>query len=150
MHNGNEGIGPLAGDGLNAMYTFQNGQTGYFASHRGAAGSPSRFGIQIFGSKGVIEMTSGYNQTAYLLKDPSWSPGRSGAKWVPVSTAGIGKPAPRGGSLHQGNLDAVNDLMQAIEKDRQPISSVYDARAATEMIVAIFESQRLGGPVSSR
>lgn len=148
VHPGNEGIGPLAGDGLDATYTFQNGQTGYFASHRGAGGRPSRFGIQIFGTKGVLEMTSGYNQTARLLKDPSWSPGRSGKKWVPVSSAGVGKPAPRGGTLHQGNVTAVKDLIQAIEKDRQPISSVYDARAATEMIVSVFESQRLGKPAA--
>lgn len=148
VKNGNEGIGPLAGDGLHATYTFKDNRTGYFASHRGMGGRPSRFGIQIFGSKGVLEMTSGYNQTAWLLKDPSWSPGRSGAKWVPISSAGIGKPAPAGTSSHRGNLDAVNDLMQAIEKDRQPISNVYDARAATEMIVGIFESHRQGKPVS--
>ncbi|MFQ5733835.1 MAG: hypothetical protein ACE5KM_18000 [Planctomycetaceae bacterium] len=80
------------------------------------------------------------------LKDPSWSPGRSAAKWIPVSTAGIGKSAPRGGSLHRGNVDAVNDLIAAIEKDRQPISNVYAARAATEMIVAVFESHRQHGP----
>ncbi len=40
------------------------------------------------------------------------------------------------------------DLIDAIEKDRQPVSSVYDARAATEMIVSVFESHRQGGPVS--
>lgn len=148
VHAGNEGIGPLAGDGIHAMYTFQNNQTGYFASQRGMGGRPSRFGIQIFGSKGVIEMTSGYNQTAQLLRDPSWSPGRSGAKWIPLSSAGIGKPAPSGRSSHRGNLDAVNDLIQAIEKDRQPISSVYDARAATEMIVGIYESHRQNQPVA--
>jgi len=146
VHPGNEGIGPLAGDGINAMYVFKNNQTGYFASHRGMGGRPSRFGIQIFGSKGLLEMTSGYNQTAWLLKDPSWSPGRSGAKWVPVSAAGIGKPEKRKGSLHRGNVDAVKDLMEAIENDRQPVSNVYDARAATEMIVSVFESHRLGQP----
>ncbi|MFQ5733836.1 MAG: Gfo/Idh/MocA family protein, partial [Planctomycetaceae bacterium] len=66
VKEGNEGIGPLAGDGLNATYVFRNNRTGYFASHRGMGGRPSRFGIQIFGSKGVLEMTSGYNQTAWL------------------------------------------------------------------------------------
>lgn len=148
IKNGREGIGPLAGDGINAAYTFKHGtHTGYFGSHRGAGGRPSRFGIQIFGSKGVIEMTSGYNQTAWLLKDPGWSPGRSGEKWVPVSADGIGKPA-KPGSLHHGNITAVKDLIAAIEKDRQPISSVYDARAATEMIVSVFESQRLGKPAA--
>ena len=47
-----------------------------------------------------------------------------------------------------GNLAAVKDLLSAIEDDRQPISSVYDARAATEMIASVFESHRVGGPVS--
>ncbi len=93
-------------------------------------------------------MTSGFLKTAYLLKDPSWSPGRSGAEWIPVSTNGIGKPEKTSGSLQQGNLASVEDLIEAIEKDRQPISNVYDARAATEMIVSVFESQRQGGPVS--
>jgi predicted dehydrogenase len=149
VHPGNEGIGPLAGDGINAMFTMKNNsQTGYFASRRGMGGRPSRFGIQIFGTKGVLEMTSGYNQTGWLLKDSSWSPGRSGAKWIPVSAEGIGKPAKGARPAHGGNIDAVNDLIQAIEKDRQPISNVYDARAATEMIAGIFESQRQGRPVS--
>ncbi|MCH7989869.1 MAG: Gfo/Idh/MocA family oxidoreductase [Planctomycetes bacterium] len=148
VYDGNEGIGPLAGDGVEAMYSFKNGITGFFASHRGRMGRPSRFGIQIFGSKGILEMTSGFLKTAFLLKDPAWSPGRSGAKWIPVSTNGIGKPEKTAGSSHGGNHIAVLDLIDAIEKDRQPISSVYDARAATEMIVSVFESHRLGGPVS--
>ncbi|MEX2286716.1 MAG: Gfo/Idh/MocA family oxidoreductase [Planctomycetaceae bacterium] len=148
VSEGNEGIGPLAGDSINAMYTFQgNNITGYFGSHRDRAGQPPRFGLQVFGSKGIIEMLSGPVHTCQLLKDPAWSPGRSGAKWLPVSAAGIGKPGSDDG--HQsGNLSAVLDLIDAIEKDRQPISSMYDARAATEMIVGIFESHRARGPVS--
>ena len=31
-------------------------------------------------------------------------------------------------------------------KTAQPNGSIYDARAAVEMIVAVFESHRLGGP----
>jgi hypothetical protein len=42
---------------------------------------------------------------------------------------------------------AVLDLIEAIENDRQPKSSMYDARAATEMIVGVFESHRVGSPV---
>ncbi len=147
VYDGNEGIGPLAGDSIDAVYAFQNGMTGYFASHRGQAGSPSRFGLKVFGSKGVIEFQSGYLRTAYLLKDPSWSPGRSGAKWLPISSNGVDKPETRS-APHRANAVTVNDLIESIEKDRQPISSVYDARAATEMIVGVFESHRLGGPAA--
>ena len=66
---------------------------------------------------------------------------------MPISSNGVEKPETRT-APHRANLDAVNDLIDAIEKDRQPISSVYDARAATEMIVAVFESHRLGGPAT--
>jgi len=146
VYDGNEGIGPLAGDAIDAMYQFENGKVGYWSSHRGAAGSPTRFGLKIFGSRGVIEFQSGYLRTAFLLKDPSWSPGRSGAKWLPISSNGVGKPETKT-APHLANLSAANDLIDAIEKDRQPISNIYHARAATEMVVAIFESHRQRGSV---
>jgi len=146
---GNEGLGPLAGDSVRAMYTFPNGITGYFASTRNQGGNPSRFGLQIFGSKGVIEILSGYLPTVRFLPDSSWSPGRSGANWLNVSSNGIEKPESlRDTGLHGGNVLAVKDLIAAIEEDRQPLGSVYQARGATEMILAVFESHRVGGPVS--
>jgi len=144
VYDGREGIGPLAADAINACYTFrENRINGYFGSHRDRAGQPSRFGLQIFGSKGVIEMTSGFGKTCHLLKDPSWSPGRSGAKWIPISSQGAGRAETVHGSHQGGNTAAVNDLIQSIEKDTMPASSIYDARAATEMIVGVFESHRL-------
>lgn len=145
---GNEGIGPLAGDAVHAMYGLPNGQTAFFASHRNAAARISRFAVQILGTGGIIELETGYMPTVKLLEDPSWSPGRSGATWQDVSSAGLGipEPLPLGGA-HEGNVAAVNDLLDAIEQDRQPLASVYDARWTTEMIVAPFESQRIGARI---
>ncbi len=89
---GPEGIGPLAGDTVNATYGMPSGVTAYFGSRRNAAGG--RFGVQLFGSKGVIELLTGYLPDAYFLPDPTWSPGRSGKQWQPISSAGVGKPEP--------------------------------------------------------
>ncbi len=144
VYSGNEGIGPLAGDTIDASYRFKSGINGFFSSHRGQG---NRFGLKVFGSKGVIEFQSGYGKTAWLLRDAAWSPGRSGAKWEPISSQGVGKPEPKEAG-HGSNHVAVVDLIDAIEKDRQPVSSVYDARAATEMIVSVFESHRQGRPVA--
>lgn len=145
---GNEGIGPLAGDHIQATYRFRNGISGYFASKRGAGGRPTRFGLTIVGSKGLIKMQSGYGRTAYLLEDSSWSPGQTGSKWQPITSNGVGKPETNTGDSHDGgNTAAATDLLSSIENDRQPLSSMYDARAATQLIVSVFESQRLGGPV---
>jgi predicted dehydrogenase len=146
---GNEGLGPLAGDAVNAMYQFPNGVTGYFGSRRAQEGKPSRFGLQIYGSKGVIEYLMGYLPAVNFLPDPGWSPGRSGAKWQKVSSAGPGKPEPLGaGGIPAGNVAALNDLIAAIEENRQPLCNPYEARWTIEMIMAVFESQRLGKPVT--
>ena len=134
--DGNEGLGLLAGDSINAMYRFSNGVMGHFSSHRNQRGDSSRFGIKIFGSLGVLEFLSA--GPVHLLEDSAWSTARSKPDWIPLLP----------NNTPEGNEAAVLDLIQAIEMDRQPISGMYDARAATEMIVAVFESHRLGKPVS--
>lgn len=146
---GNEGIGPLAGDSVRAVYGLADGSTGYFASRKGVTGRATRFGMQIYGSEGVIEILTGHLQpTVKLLQDSAWSPARSKKSWVEVTTAGIDKPEPeQEGGLHAGNVLAIKDLLAAIKENRQPKGNLYEARGATEMIVAIFESQRVGGPV---
>lgn len=140
---GNEGIGPLAGDSLTAMYGLAGGATGYFGSRKGAAGD--RFGLQLFGSKGMIDIVFGYLPSVWLLEDPAWSPGRSKAKWVPVSSTGVGEAEPlKDGGLDAGNVVAVKDLLAAIEQDRQPECNMYEGRTTIEMIAAVFESHRTG------
>lgn len=143
---GAEGIGPLAGDQVRAMYGLQENITGHFDSMRNAPGG--RFGIQIFGSKGVIEVLTGYLPDVHILQDPSWSPGRSKKTWQPISSNGINQPETLGkNGLHSGNIAACNDLIQAIEDDRLPECNHYEARATVEMIAGVFESHRLSKPV---
>ncbi len=148
VREGSEGIGPLAGDHLHALYGFDNGIIGSFASTRAKHGAGSRFGLHALGTKGVIQLTTGGLPAVHFLEDPSWSPGRSKAAWQEITSAGVAQPEPiKDGSLAQGNLWIVKDLLEAIEKDRQPLGSVYDARAALEMILAVYESHCLKGPV---
>ena len=147
--NGAEGIGPLAGDNVQARYQFANGVYGQFGSRRGVGGSPTRFAIQVFGSKGILEMESGYMPPAAILRDSSWSPGRTGRAWEKISSAGIGLPEPvKNGSYEDGHIAAITDLFEAIEMERPTKCSADDSRAIIQMISAVFESHRVGGPVS--
>ena len=148
VQEGNEGIGPLAGDTVRAMYGMPDGVTAYFGSRRNAGGNPSRFGLQIFGSQGIIEILTGYLPAAYFLPDPSWSPGRSGAKWMPISSAGAGKPEPLTGDNDTGNVVACRDLIDAIEQDRLPECNILEGRMTVEMIASVFESHLAGRPVA--
>ncbi len=146
---GNEGIGPLAADAVNAMYGMNGATTAYFGSHRATSGPRPRFALQIYGSEGILEITTGYLPSVKYLADPSWSPGQSKAKWQAVSSAGLGKPEPLSDEDRRGgNRAGAAELIAAIRENRQPNSSIYDGRAAVEMIVSVFESHRLGKPVA--
>lgn len=146
--HGAEGIGLLAGDNIQARYQFANGVYGQFGSRRGMGGSPTRFAIQVFGSKGIIEMESGYMPPAAILRDSSWSPARTGKSWEKISSAGIGQPEPRtDGTYEGGHIAGINDLIEAIETERPTKCAADDCRNIIQMIAAIYESQRVGGPV---
>lgn len=146
---GAEGIGPLAGDHVHARYTFDSELIATFGSRRGLAGSPSRFALQIFGSKGIIELESGFLAPAHILRDSSWSPGRSSKPWEVITSNGLGEKETRTDRTYEdGHIAAIRDLMEAIERDREPICSAHDAASITEMIVAVFESARTQSTVS--
>ncbi len=146
---GNEGIGPLAGDAVRALYGLSEGMTYSFQSYRGAGGRPSRYGLQIFGSKGIIEILEGTLPAVHILQDASWSPGRSGSEWLSVSSAGINQPEPLKDSMYRDRHRlAILDLLESIQEQREPQGGVEEARRVVEMIAAPFESARVGGPVT--
>jgi predicted dehydrogenase len=146
---GGENMGPILGDALHATYGFDRGVIGSFGTHRAKVGAGSRYGLWIHGTKGVVYVATGSLPRASFLDDPSWTSDGGKKPWQEISSAGLGKPEPLadGGLVGQGNVWIVQDLMEAIEKDRQPLGSMYDGRAALEMILAVYESHRLKGPV---
>ena len=135
---GNEGIGLMAGDQVDASFGFASGVIGYFGSRREAAGG--RFALTLYGSKGVIEMQTGHLPQVWLLEDPAWSPGRSGRVWRAVTSAGIEQAEPWEDRPDLGNRLACLDLIEAIREDRQPECSAWEGRVTIEMITAVFRS----------
>lgn len=148
VREGGEGMGPIAGDHISAQYGFPKGAVGFFGTHKAKAGAGTRFGLQLYGTKGVVTLTTGSLPGVYFCEDPSWTPGKSQAAWQEISSDGLGKPEPlKDGGLGQGNVWIVKDLLEAVEKDRQPLGSMYDGRAALEMILAVYEAHRVNAPV---
>src|SRR5437660_8934726 len=82
VREGGEGMGPVAGDQIDAMYGFDKAAHGYFATHRPReVERSSRFGLVVLGTKGIIQLTTGSLPAAFFLPDPNWFPGRSKAAW---------------------------------------------------------------------
>jgi len=146
--DGAEGLGLLAGDHVQAHYEFPGAIHGYFASKRNAGGNPTRFGVQVFCSRGILELQSGYLSPARILRDSSWSPGRTSSTWDTITSAGIGQPEPLPNATYAGgHMAAIRDLMNSIESGDATRCSAEDCRDIVEMTAAVYESHRLGGPV---
>jgi predicted dehydrogenase len=142
---GAEGIGPLAGDRVDAMFGFQGTPVvAHFATARPKEPGP-RFGLTICGSKGCIWMGTGWMPPAFHLPDPTWM--ASGpAKWTPITSKdGGGKEPTEGNDLALGNRAIVSDLIHAVETDTQPRTHARAARTAIEMILACYASHGRGG-----
>ncbi len=102
----------------------------HFDSVRDAGRGP-RFGLWILCSKGVIEVGTNYMPPAFVLPHESWSvPRYKDLKWLAVSSAGLNKPEPIPKELsspHYGNVEAVKDLIAAVEKGGKPKADISDA-----------------------
>lgn len=146
-----EGARIVAGDTVSAVFGMKGGVTAHFASRRAAGRDPSRYGLQIFGTDGILEILEGPMPPVHYLDDPAWSPGRSGKQWRPVSSAGIGVPEPLTQPQFQArHYCAVRELLDAIAHHRRPIGDAREVGLAVAMIEAVFESHRRERPVPIR
>lgn len=143
---GAEGIGPLAGDsGPGPCMAWTGGGAHSAASER----PPETVLGWNPGQQRDCGIFTGHLPYAEFIADPTWSAGRSGAKWQPITSAGVGVPETlTDGGLDAGNVLAVQDLLQAIADDRQPECSMHEGRTTIEMISAVFESHRTRAPVA--
>lgn len=143
-----EPIGPILGDHIVAKYGFGGLTTGSYMTHVAKAGANTRYWLEVRGTKGVIHVGFGILPPAYLCEDPSGMFGKSKPAWQEITSNGLGKPETlTTKELDNGNILIVNDLIEAIEKDRAPLDSLHDGRASLEMILAVYESHRLDKPV---
>ena len=145
---GAEGIGPLAGDRIDAMFGFQGTPAmAHFATARPKEPG-KRFGLTICGSKGCIAMGTGWMPPADLLRDPGWAATGASA-WSPITADGPGQPGPDGpNDPTAGNRAIVADLIQAVETDTQPRTHARAGRTAIEMVLACYASHGRGGMVA--
>jgi predicted dehydrogenase len=148
VRDGAEGIGPLAGDRVDAMYGFQGTPVvAHFATSRPKEPG-RRFGLMICGSKGCIWMSTGWMPPTFYLSDATWT-ATGPAKWSPITGDGEGGKEPSGGNdLALGNRAVVADLIRAVETDTQPRTHARAARTAVEMVLACYASHGRGGVVS--
>ena len=147
VKEGDEGVGPLAGNEVHARFEMERGVPLFFDSVQGAGEKAAGFGVQLIGTKGIVDIRSDREPFAQLLAGSPFLPAAEPRQWVPISSAGVGKPEPLVELKDAGNrhLFAGRDLLAAMRENRPPLCSAQDGRVVVEMISAVFESHRLNG-----
>ena len=147
VKEGAEGIGPLAGNEVHARFEMERGVPAFFDSVANAGDKQAGFGMQLIGTRGIIDLRIDAEPLAQLLAGSPFTPGKEPRAWTPISAAGVGQPEPVAGIGKQvmAHLVGARDLIAAIREDRQPLCSAHDGRVIVEMITAVFESHRQGG-----
>lgn len=154
---GAEGVGPIAGDRLHARYEMESGTVAYFDSIKGAGVGAAGFGLQLIGNKGLIDMRIDAAAFAHFVPGNPFQPGAEARPWIPVSSAGIGKPEPLEDMRTEvaNHLLPARDLLAAMRENRETLCSAGDGRVILEMIHGVFASHVKGGarvplPLASR
>ena len=141
-----EPVGLVAGDSVNSYIAFRNGTAGYFVSRADQPGGGKGWGMEVVGRDGRIWIRGGAGEAFAIYPHGPWTPEDPAHRWEPLEI----ESAP----FKEGNRLAIVDLIEAIEQDRDPISSGRDAAAALEMILGAYESEmtgcRVAFPMSER
>jgi predicted dehydrogenase len=153
---GPEELGLIAGDKIHALFGFGNGLTATFETRRNQPNDPFRYGMWIYGTKGIMTVHDA-SQQIRIYEAPIWHPDAD----IPVrdiTVEALGLNPEDQSSLNElqmkANVAIVNDVLLAREEGRRPVNSGYDGRWALEMIHGIYASHlygvRLGLPLDNR
>ncbi len=141
-----EPIGPIAARQIAAMFSFGSSVHGYFSSKESSATHEWRFGTHVYGSKGTLFLPNevySEGSSAFVLRSPAWVPDEKHA-WEPIEA----KHRTFGSERHlTANALMVEDLLDAIESEREPLCSERAGRWTVEMTQGVYASQLRGGPV---
>jgi predicted dehydrogenase len=149
-------MGLIAGDHIHALYGFKNGVTATFESRRNQSDSGGRFGLQIWGSEGIMLVYNG-SQQIRIYEAPFWRPDYDAPVRDFTSEAIAALPPDERPTIDlqmAANVAIVRDVLKAREEGREPTNSGRDGRWALEMIHGVYAShlsdKRVALPLTNR
>ena len=130
--------GMVAGDNAPSYFHFKNGA--YAMVH-----SAGDFGVELIGTKGRIILREGYQPSPNACTFGVWTHDSPAGEWQPLTTEWNELVNPP--HFKRAYVRMVQELIDCIEEDRKHCSCGEEGRAALELIMAIYESQRIGARV---
>ena len=136
---GNEGLGPLAGDEIHARFQMENGITAYWDSIANDGTKNKGFGLQLIGSEGAVIIHCDATPLAHYRPGNPLDPGNNAAWEV------IGNTEPEKIAQVKNHIVPCRNLIAAIEENREPVCGFSRGAITVQMVMAVFASHMAGG-----
>jgi predicted dehydrogenase len=144
IREGDEGLGPLAGDEVRARFETPSGIPIYFDSKKDQGNKAAGFGLQLVCSEAVIDLRTDAEPMIHVLPGNPFRPTPTPRAWTPLTSGGVGvpEPLPNIKALIAGHQLPASNLIECMETGAEPTCGPTEAAATVEMIASIFESHR--------
>ncbi|HIA70478.1 TPA: Gfo/Idh/MocA family oxidoreductase [Candidatus Poribacteria bacterium] len=161
-HYGTQPVGPIIGDSISATFGFDNGVRGFFESTAnlaipGQSNFNNLFGMSIECEQARLELREPGD--CYIYPAPRVLPDQEHLAWEKVWIEGWHDKYDHNtlwkNFLHLGNQILVKDLIETIETEREPLSSICMARYVNEMVQGVYlshlsDGRRIDIPLADR
>ncbi len=146
-HPATEGIGPVAGDEIEAEFAFARGMHATFVSRSKCKASAGPWGMELIGSKGSVRMQMEMVPRIYTLREGTWTGEGKTDQWRPWAEDPTLSWGETERTTERANGRVVDDWLTAVRLDRQPVCSGYAGMKALEMAMAVFAAGLARGRV---
>lgn len=147
IYEGPEGLGPIVGDELHARFEMERRIPLFFDSKKNAGDRSAGFGLQVVCTGGILDLRIDTEPLIQVLKGNPFKPGQEARAWIPVTSAGLGKPEPIANirPLIAGHQQPALDLLSSMASGKPTACGPEEGRIVVEMIHAIFASHQRSG-----
>jgi predicted dehydrogenase len=103
-----------------------------------------RYGVTLYGTRGVlfVPLLEVPSEPAMILRSRRWSRDGAADAWERIEP-----PSGYTTAREAANRRMVEDLLSAIDNNREPVCNARDGRWTIDMVLGIYESQLRGGRV---
>ncbi len=143
-----EQVGPVAGDEIFASFAFPNGVNATFTSRARLQENTGWWGLELLGSKGTARILADIWPRVMFRPIKPWTNAGRPDEWKPLEDDAAAKATGAEQSTTFANRRLVEDLLAAIQEDREPICSGRNAATALEIVMAVYQAALAGGKVT--
>ncbi len=143
-----DNVGPVAGDEIFAHFAFSGGVNVTWQSRRKLRDQLGNWGIDFQGSEGAARINCNVPPSVYTLRRGSWSEDGRSDRWEPLSTDPTRNDYPGRSAFAIANTRLVDDWLDSIRSDREPVCNATNAMKAIEMAMGVYQGALQGTRVS--